>query len=131
MAPALLAAVDSANHIHLIIGSNPLAGARCTRSIEVGARPKLVAPLNASLHYGITKRIEEGQVEWTKRGFQDEDLTTLGREEVDGVVDAVFVTLASKDPLSTCAILMLLEDKFSPCVQALTYPISAEDCVYP
>jgi uroporphyrin-III C-methyltransferase len=100
MAPALLTAVDSTNHIHLIVGSNPLAGARCSRSIEVGAKPKLVAPPGASLHYGITKRIDEGQVEWIKKSFQDEDLTTLGREEVDGVVDAVFITLASQDPMS-------------------------------
>jgi uroporphyrin-III C-methyltransferase len=106
MAPALLTAVNSTDHIHLIIGSNPLAGARCSRSIEVGARPKLVARPTASIHYGITKRIEEGQVEWIKRPFQDSDLTSLGRGEVDGVVDAVFVTLGGKDALSA----------FDPCL---------------
>lgn len=101
MAPALLTAVDSISHIHLIVGSNPLAGARCTRSIEVGAKPLLVAPEDATLHYGLTKRIDEGEVEWLKRGFRDEDLTSLGRDEVDHVVDAVFVTLGGKHPLST------------------------------
>ncbi|KAF2488873.1 uroporphyrin-III C-methyltransferas-like protein [Lophium mytilinum] len=101
MAPALLTAVDSTSHIHLIVGSNPLAGARCTRSIEVGAKPFLVAPEDASLHYGLSKRIEEGEVEWMKRAFRDSDLTTLGRDEVDHVVDAVFVTLGGKNPLST------------------------------
>jgi uroporphyrin-III C-methyltransferase len=100
MAPALLTAVDARDHIHLIIGSNALAGARCSRSIEVGARPKLVAPPSASLHYGTTKRIEEGKVEWIKRSFLDSDLTSLGRDEVDGVVDAVFVTLGTRDALS-------------------------------
>ncbi|KAF2805251.1 siroheme synthase [Mytilinidion resinicola] len=100
MASALLTAVDSTSHIHLIVGSNPLAGARCTRSIEVGAKPVLVAPEDASLHYGLIKRIEEGEAEWMKRAFRDNDLTTLGRDEVDRVVDAVFVTLGGKNPLS-------------------------------
>ena len=100
MTPALLTRVDCSNHIHLIIGSNPLAGARCSRSVEVGAKPKLIAAENASIHYGITKRIEAGEVEWMKSDFKDEHLTTLGRPEVDCVVDAVFVTLSNRDPLS-------------------------------
>lgn len=101
MAPALLTAVDAATHVHLIVGSNPLAGARCTRSLEVGAIPKLIAPADATLHYGLAKRIEEGKVEWIQRSFQDLDLTSLGREEVDHVVDAVFVTTGGKNALST------------------------------
>lgn len=70
MPPALLTAVDSASHVHLIVGSNPLAGARCTRSIEVGAYPVLIAPEDATLHYGLVKRIEDGQVKWLKRSFK-------------------------------------------------------------
>ncbi|KAL1630676.1 uroporphyrin-III C-methyltransferase [Diplodia seriata] len=101
MAPALLTAVDSTDHVHLIVGSNPLAGARCTRALEVGAKPVLVAPENASIHYGLMKRIDDGEVAWVKRDFEDGDLTTLGREEVDRVVDAVFVTLGGKAALST------------------------------
>jgi uroporphyrin-III C-methyltransferase len=100
MAPALLTAVDSTSHIHLIVGCNPLAGARCTRSIEVGAKPILIAPEDASLHYGLIKRIEEGEVEWMKRAFTDDDLTSLGRDEIDHVVDAVFVTIGGKNQLS-------------------------------
>lgn len=96
MAPALLTAIDSTSHVHLIIGSNPLAGARCARSVEVGAKPILIAPEDATLHYGLVKRIEDGEVQWLKRAFKDDDLTTLGRAEVDGVVDAVFVTMAGK-----------------------------------
>ena len=87
--PALLTAVDSTQHVHLIIGSNPLAGARCTRSLEVGAKPKLLAPEDATLHYGLMKRND-----------QDDDLKTFGREEVDHFVDAVFVTLGAKHPVS-------------------------------
>jgi uroporphyrin-III C-methyltransferase len=96
MTPALLTAVDATSHIHLIVGSNPLAGARCTRSIEVGAKPILLAPEDSTLHYGLVKRIEAGEVQWLKRSFKEEDLTTLGRIEVDGVVDAVFVTAGGK-----------------------------------
>ena len=96
MAPALLTAVDATSHIHLIVGSNPLAGARCARSIEVGAKPILLAPEDSTLHYGLVKRIEAGEVKWLKRSFKDDDLTTLGREEVDSVVDAVFVTTGGK-----------------------------------
>ena len=98
--PALLTALDCKNNVHLIIGSNPLAGARCAKSIEAGARPKLIAPADAVLHYGLQKRIEEGQVDWLKKEFEDDDLKTLGREEIDWFVDAVFVTLGAKNKLS-------------------------------
>ncbi|OAL05739.1 uroporphyrin-III C-methyltransferase [Phaeosphaeriaceae sp. SRC1lsM3a] len=101
MAPALLTAVDSTSHVHLIVGSNPLAGARCSRAIEVGARPILIAPEGSTLHYGLVKRIEAGEVKWLQRGFQEDDLTTLGRPEVDGVVDAVFVTAGGKQMSAT------------------------------
>ncbi|KAI9716154.1 MAG: hypothetical protein M1812_005582 [Candelaria pacifica] len=101
MTPALLTAHDATHHVHLIIGSNPLAAARCTRSLEVGASPKVIAPSDTDVHYGLMKRIEDGEVEWIKRAFRDGDLSELGRDEVDGVVDAVFVTLGGKNPLST------------------------------
>lgn len=99
MAPALLTAVDAAFHIHLIVGSNPLAAARCSRSIEVGAKPIIVAPEDATLHYGLAKRIEDGQVQWLRRSFHEDDLITLGRPDVDGIVDAVFVTADGKGVL--------------------------------
>ena len=92
MAPPFLTALDSAGHVHLIIGSNPLASARCSKSIEVGAKPKVIAPADADVHYVLAKRIEDGEVEWIRRSFEDADLSTLGRGEVDNVVDAVLVT---------------------------------------
>ncbi|KAK5717315.1 uroporphyrin-III C-methyltransferase [Elasticomyces elasticus] len=98
--PALLTAVDSTSHIHLIVGSNPLAGARCSKSLEVGATPILIAPENANIHYGLAKRIEEHSIQWLQRDFSDDDLTTLGREETDHVVDAVFVTYGGKSELA-------------------------------
>ena len=96
----LLTALDATAHIHLIIGSNPLANTRCSKSIESGARPVLIAPAGAHLHYSLLKKVEDGQVDWLKRDFVDEDLHNLGRKEVENVVDAVFVTLGGKNPLS-------------------------------
>lgn len=96
----LLTAIDSTGHVHLVIGSNPLASARCARSIEVGAQVKVLATEDAEVHYALTKRFEDGTVEWLRRGFRDEDLQTLGRDEVDCMVDAVFVTLGGKNALS-------------------------------
>lgn len=103
MAPALLTAVDSTDHVHLVIGTNPLAGARCSQSLEVGAKVKLIAPADANIHYGLQKRVDDAQVEWLKKDFDGDDVKTLGREEVDGFVDAVFVTLGGKHALSTAA----------------------------
>ena len=101
-APALLTAVDSTSHIHLIIGANPLAAARCTRSLEVGAKPILLSSEDTGLSYGLQRRVEDGQVLWLKRPFRDEDLTELGREEVNRVVDAVFITRGGKQASSKC-----------------------------
>ncbi|KAL6712623.1 uroporphyrin-III C-methyltransferase [Coniothyrium glycines] len=118
MAPALLTAVDATSHVHLIIGANPLAGARCTRSIEVGAKPILLAPEDADLHYGLVKRIETGEIQWLQRSFQEEDLTSLGRPEVDGVVDAVFITSGGKQGSST---------KISSLCRRLRIPVNVAD----
>lgn len=131
MAPALLTAIDSTSHVHLIIGSNPLAGARCSRTIEVGAIPKLVAPGESQLHYGIVKRVDEGQVVWIKREFKDDDLTTLGRQDVDYVVDAVFVTLGASNPLSTPARAFKLSKQADAHFQARTSPTSVNDYAFP
>ena len=66
----------------------------------MGAKPKIIAPADAEVHYVLAKRIEDGEVEWIQDGFKDDHLTTLGRDEVDNVVDAVFVTSGGKSALS-------------------------------
>lgn len=99
--PPLLTAQDCSGHVHLIVGSGPVAAARCSKSLQVAARPVLIAPNTTEPHYTLAKLTENGRVPWIQREFQDSDLTTHGREEVDRVVDAVFVTLGSKHPLST------------------------------
>lgn len=100
MVPPLLTAVESDGHVHLILGSNPLASTRCVKSLEIGATPIVVAPADTTVHYLLAKRIESGEVKWIKRDFQDTDVTSLGRDAVDNVVDAVFVTSAGKSPKS-------------------------------
>ncbi|RMZ81594.1 hypothetical protein DV737_g2535, partial [Chaetothyriales sp. CBS 132003] len=91
---------DCTDHVHLIVGSGPLAASRCARSLDVGAHPVLVAPEDDALHYTLVKLIQDGLVRWTRQPFQETDLKTLGRAEVDAYVDAVFVTLPPKDKQS-------------------------------
>ncbi|GFF27205.1 uroporphyrinogen-III C-methyltransferase [Aspergillus udagawae] len=97
----LLMAMNTEDQVHLIIGTNPLAGARCAKSVGVGAKPIIIAPDTVDVHYTLTERFEDGSAQWLRRAFKDDDLTTLGREEVDHVVDMVFVTLGGSDPLSS------------------------------
>ena len=106
----LLTAQDCREHVHLIIGSNPLAASRVSQSLSVGAKPILIAPVSApsptesaatptttaeskrELHHTLVNYISSGALTHLDRSFADEDLFTLGRSEVDNVVDAVFVT---------------------------------------
>ncbi len=98
--PALLASIDCAGHVHLILGSGPLAASRCAKSLEVGAQPILVASAVSDLHYTLYKWIDDGLVRWTKNEFKEEDLKTLGRMEMEGYVDAVFVATGPREPES-------------------------------
>lgn len=90
--PPMLIAINAASQTHLVIGTNSLAAARCTKSLQSGARPIVIAPETSGVHFSLKDCIEKEQVQWIQREFQDDDLQTLGREEVDHVVDAVFVT---------------------------------------
>jgi uroporphyrin-III C-methyltransferase len=58
------------------------------------------APANAEMQYGLQKRIESGEVQWVKKEFDESDLSSLGREEIGGFVDAVFVCIGARDPRS-------------------------------
>lgn len=95
----LMTAWNVQSHIHLIVGANPLAAARCTKSLEAGARPVIIAPETTDMHFTLAEHIASGSARWVRREFEDGDLTTLGREDVDHVVDAVFVTLGGGHPL--------------------------------
>lgn len=99
----LLTAVNAESQVHLIVGANPLAAARCTKSVEAGARPIIIAPETVDLQYTLAERVADGSAKRVRREFEDGDLTTLGRAEVDHVVDMVFVTLGGSHPLSRCS----------------------------
>ncbi|KAJ5646204.1 hypothetical protein N7490_002576 [Penicillium lividum] len=101
VAAPFMTAWNVESQIHLIIGAGPLAAARCTKSIEAGAKPVVIAPETADIHFTLAEHIANGAVQLLRRDFQDDDLTTLGREEVDRVVDAVFVTLGGNLEMST------------------------------
>ncbi|UKZ71901.1 uncharacterized protein TrAtP1_012845 [Trichoderma atroviride] len=97
----MLAGLNCANNVHLIIGTNPLAAARCSQSLGAGAHPVLIAPETAELHYSLQRRVDDGSVKWVRAAFRDEHLFELGREEVGRVVDAVFVTSGSREGLGS------------------------------
>lgn len=92
---SLLTAVDSRGHVHLILGTNPLTATRITQSLSAGAKPVLIAETASDkLHHAVASHIASGAVSHLSRPFTDNDLFTLGRPEVNGVVDAVFITSA-------------------------------------
>ena len=99
MPALLLTAQDSSGHVHLIIGANSLANARCNKCIEVGARAKVIAPVDAEVHHALREKIDKGWVEWVQKEFEETDLSKLGREEIDYVVDAVFITVGAESPM--------------------------------
>ena len=96
---SLLTAHDCRGHVHIILGSNPLVASRATQSIATGAKPILIAPPSADLHYGVAAHIASGALTHLDRAFKEYDLFTLGRPEVNHVVDAVFIT-SPRDPLA-------------------------------
>ncbi|KEY65758.1 hypothetical protein S7711_05587, partial [Stachybotrys chartarum IBT 7711] len=98
---SLLAALNCAGNVHLVVGANSLASTRCAQSLGAGARPVLVAPGAADLPSGLRQLIADGAVRWERREFDESLLETLGRQDVDGFVDAVFVTTGPKDPLGS------------------------------
>lgn len=97
---SLLAALNCSGNVHLILGTNPLAATRCGQSLSAGAKPILIAPDTSELHYGLARRIEAGEVTWHKKAFEERDLFTLGRDDIDNVVDAVFITSGSRDAMT-------------------------------
>lgn len=97
--PALLTAQDCSEHVHLIVGSGPLAASRCTKSIQVGAHPIILTPDDTVCHYTIEQYVSQGLVQQVAEQFKEAHLSTLGSAEVDGFVDAVFVTTPSSDPI--------------------------------
>ncbi|KFX90438.1 hypothetical protein V490_06461, partial [Pseudogymnoascus sp. VKM F-3557] len=103
MRTSLLTSIDATSHVHLIIGTNAIAAARCAKSIEVGATPIVIfhpEDWEHEVHPALQQRIDDKEVKWLPKPYHDDDISTLGRPELDNYVDAVFVTLSPRDPLS-------------------------------
>ncbi|ELR07135.1 hypothetical protein GMDG_02404 [Pseudogymnoascus destructans 20631-21] len=103
MRTSLLTSIDATSHIHLIVGTNALAAARCAKSLEVGATPIVIFHPDEwehEVHPALQQHIDDKEVKWLSKPYHDDDISTLGRPELDGYVDAVFVTLSPRDPLS-------------------------------
>ncbi|KAI5295195.1 hypothetical protein KEM52_002087 [Ascosphaera acerosa] len=72
-------------------------------SLNAGASPVIIAAnrdQQAGTPLALLAEEEGSRVRWIDREFQDDDLTQLGRDDVDCVVDAVFVTLPPAHPTS-------------------------------
>lgn len=106
----LLTSVDCTQHVHLIVGDNGIAAKRATRSLEAGATCIVISPTEVDeLPFDLKGLVEKQRIRYLQRDFDEADLTSLGREEVDRVVDMVFVTLSPVDKKGTV----------SPCRQCL------------
>ncbi|KAK5626944.1 hypothetical protein RRF57_002659 [Xylaria bambusicola] len=68
-----------------------------SQSLAAGASPILLAPAAIELHYALKQRVDDGEVKWVKETFEETHLFTLGRGDINHVVDAVFVTSGSRD----------------------------------
>jgi len=94
----LLTSVDCTNQIHLIIGDNGIAAKRIVRSLDAGASCILMSPIEKDeLHIDLKDFVERNRIKHVQRDFREEDLRRFGREEVDWIVDMVFVTLSPLD----------------------------------
>lgn len=90
MAKRLLTAVDCEKETHLIVGSTSnIAFQRALKSIDSGADPILIH--NGEISLGIKDLFDENKLQWIQKEFDLEDLVHYGREDVDFIVDKVFV----------------------------------------
>ncbi|KAI3406768.2 MET1 [Candida oxycetoniae] len=121
----LLASLNSADEIHLLIGYSNITNSRVTSIINAKAIPILIVPEGSKLSPSITTHCNEEKLKiLIDNDFSESNirkhLTTLGRSEVNKIVDKVFVTLSQAQ----------LETKqyiYRQC-RALRIPINTTDC---
>ncbi|CUM64534.1 uncharacterized protein PRCAT00002140001 [Priceomyces carsonii] len=98
MSNSLLASLYCEGEVNLIIGVSNVAALRISAIIEAGAKPILISEKDLSLYpQSIRDKLEEGKLKVLQKQFELNDLVSLGRAEVDNVVDRVFVTLPVSD----------------------------------
>jgi len=127
----LLTSVDCTSQIHLIIGDNGVAAKRVARSLEAGASCILISPFEKQeLHFGLKEFVERDRIKHVQRDFRKEDLRTFGREEVDGIVDMVFVTLSPLDkegPSPLSRTILMVVNRVADLCKRLRIPINCAD----
>lgn len=90
----LLASITCTDEVHLIIGVSNVASLRINSILQAGAKPILIAhQATHEIPKSIQDNISSGKLKYIEKEFDTNDLVSLGKEEVDGVVDRVFVTL--------------------------------------
>ncbi|KAK9331766.1 tetrapyrrole methylase [Lipomyces starkeyi] len=107
--PGLLISQNCISQIHLVIGSTALSLTRVSKSLECGATVILIAPKASETTQTLAvweteiqaKEASYPNFRWIQREFKDDDLTILGRDDVDNVVDIVFVAVHSTSVLGT------------------------------
>lgn len=115
----LLASLSCANEQHAIIGGTaPIAAIRAKAIISAGAFPILIESSD-ELPKTLQGLVEEGKVKHVKDAYSKELLSTLGRVEVDNVVDKVFVTLSQTE--------QSLKEQISADCRRLRIPVNVTD----
>lgn len=91
----LLASLNCQTERHVVVGGNSnISALRINSILSCGAIPILIQKGEISdFPVSTQEHIASGAVEWINGDFEAVHLTSLGRKEVDGVVDRVFVTL--------------------------------------
>lgn len=91
----LLASLSCKDEVHLVVGGiSNIAALRVNSILACGALPILVQDTDLdNFPISLQEHIHEQRVKWIKQNFAKEHLITLGRADVDNIVDKVFVTL--------------------------------------
>lgn len=90
----LLASLKCTDEVHLIVGASNVAASRINSILEAGAKPVLLTNQpSEEFTKSIEDNIANGNLKYVKKEFENDDLSKLGRSEVNHVVDRVFVAL--------------------------------------
>lgn len=95
----LLASLLCQGETHIVYGgTSNVAALRINSILATGANPILIQVTDLEkFSHGLQDQINEGKVKWIKETYKKDHLLSLGRAEVDAVVDRVFVSLDSSD----------------------------------
>lgn len=91
--PPLLSASSLEGHHVLLLGLSNLTASRCVQLLGYGAKVFYISDVEpSSLPASLQDKIASNEITFLNRPFTSSDLSTLGREETDRIVDRVFVT---------------------------------------